>query len=130
MAKKDENNKVQTVPEDAKVETAQPPKDEPKKEEPKKEIWIVRAAKAVWTGGKKVKNAVNGFVHEHPYATAGLTAAAGVGGKMLFDHFIGDDSEDSAEAAQYLPEPQEEPFEIDFVPEDEAAESEVEANDE
>lgn len=93
-------------------------KDDEKKEE--KKFFLVRWGENIAGGVKKVKNAVNGFVHEHPYLTAGATGAIGFVGKMAWDHFTDSpDSTQTAETQTYLPQPEEEPsYEITFEPDE------------
>ena len=97
-----------------------------KEEEAKKEFALIRWAKAIGQGVANTAKAVNGFVHNHPYITAGITTAAGYGAKMAVDYFAGSDSEvETHESSEVLnlPEPEDEytlgmPEDVEEVTED------------
>lgn len=123
MANKEEIKKVEGAEEEAKKNTEEEKKDEEakkKEEEAKKEFALIRWAKAIGQGVANTAKAVNGFVHNHPYITAGITTAAGYGAKMAVDYFTGStDSEvETHESSEVLslPEPEDE-YALD-MPED------------
>lgn len=112
MANKEEIKKVEGTEEEAKKNTEEEKKDEEaKKKEANKEFALIRWAKAIGQGVANTAKAVNGFVHIHPYITAGITTAAGYGAKMAVDYFTGSDSEvETHESSEVLslPEPEDE----------------------
>ena len=119
---KEEIKKVEGAEEEAEKNTEEKKDDEAKKkeEEAKKEFALIRWAKAIGQGVANTAKAVNGFVHNHPYITAGITTAAGYGAKMAVDYFTGSDSEvethDESSEVLSLPEPEDE-YTLD-MPED------------
>lgn len=113
MANKDtENKKVEGTVEEAEKNTEEKKDEATKKKEADKEWAIIRWAKAIGQGVSNTAKAVNGFVHRHPYLTATVSAAAGYGGKMLVDHFTGNDSEEVYEPSEVLslPEPEDDEY--------------------
>lgn len=101
-------------------------KEETKTEETaNKEFWLIRGAKAVWHGAKSAGEAINGFVHKHPYVTAGLTTAAGYVIKIGVDLLNGGNSEDVSDETPRLELP--EPEEDDYV-EPEVDEPDIDIN--
>lgn len=119
MANKEEIKKVEGAEEEAKKDTEKKGEDAKKEEEAKKEFALIRWAKAIGQGVANTAKAVNGFVHKHPYITAGITTAAGYGAKMAVDYFTGSDSEmETHESSEVLslPEPEDE-YALD-MPED------------
>jgi len=85
------------------VEAEEKKSEETKTDEPKKKgNPITRFFKGCWNGAKKVGGAVNSFVHEHPYVTAGITTGAGYILKMGLDLLNGNSEEVSTETS--LPE--------------------------
>ena len=123
MAKDNENKKVVTEDETKEVKETDEKKgeDSKKEEEAKKEWAIIRWGRAIGKGVSSAFGAVNGFVKKHPYVTAGMSAAAGYGAKMLVDHFVGNDSDDSDDVPEVevpmLPEPEDE-YVLDMPEED------------
>lgn len=87
----------------------EPKKDEAKKSEAEKEFCLIRWAKAIGQVCSNTGKKVNGFVHRHPYLTAGIGGAIGYGAKFAVDYFTGNDS-DEAETCEVpqLPEAVEE----------------------
>ena len=134
MAKDNENKNIVTEDENKEAKEAETKKgeDSKKEEEAKKEWALIRWAKAIGHGVNSAFGAVNGFVKKHPYVTAGMSAAAGYGAKMLVDHFVGNDSDDSDDVPEVdvpmLPEPDDE-YVLDMPEEDmEATEENNNAN--
>lgn len=134
MANKEEIKKVEGAEEEAKKNTEEEKKDEEakkKEEEPKKEFALIRWAKAIGQGVANTAKAVNGFVHNHPYITAGITTAAGYGAKMAVDYFTGSDSEveETHESSEVLslPEPEDE-FDMPEDMEEEVTEDNTDTN--
>ena len=121
MANKEEIKKVEGAEEEAKKDTEKKGEDAKKEEEAKKEWAIIRWGRAIGQGVSKSFHAVNGFVKKHPYITAGMSAAAGYGAKMLVDHFVGGDSDETDTAPEVevpmLPEPEDE-YVLDMPEED------------
>lgn len=120
MANKEEIKKVEGAEEEAEKNTKDKKDDEAKKKEADKEFALIRWAKAIGQGVANTAKAVNGFVHNHPYITAGITTAAGYGAKMAVDYFTGSDSEvETHESSEVLslPEPEDE-YTLDDMPED------------
>lgn len=108
MAKNDTvETKVETAVEEAKNEETK--KEEVKKTEAEKEFCLIRWAKAIGQTCSKTCKAVNGFVHKHPYLTAGIGGAIGYGAKFAVDYFTGNESDEPEEIeVPQLPEAVEE----------------------
>lgn len=120
MAKDNESKNIVTEDENKEAETKKG-EDAKKEEEAKKEWAIIRWGRAIGQGVSKTFHSVNGFVKKHPYLTAGVSAAAGYGAKMLVDHFVGGDSDETDDVpeveAPMLPEPEDE-YVLDMPEED------------
>lgn len=119
---KEEIKKVEGAEEEAKNDTEKKGEDSKKEEEAKKEWAIIRWGRAIGQGVSKSFHAVNGFVKKHPYLTAGASAAAGYGAKMLVDRFLLNDSDDSDDVPEVevpmLPESAEDEYVLDMPEED------------
>lgn len=113
---------------ETKVETTEEAKnEETKKEEVKKtedkEFCIIRWAKAIGQACSKTGKAVNGFVHRHPYLTAGIGGAIGYGAKFAVDYFTGNESSEPEELeVPQLPEAVEEDTYVLDMPDEETYE--------
>ena len=98
--------KVETTEE---VKNEETKKEEVKKTEAEKEFCLIRWAKAIGQACSNTGKAVNGFVHKHPYLTAGIGGAIGYGAKFAVDYFTGNESPEPEEVeVPQLPEAVEE----------------------
>ena len=124
--KKSEEEELKAKAEGEEQEDEQDKNDEGDKDKSKpekKEFFLIRGAKKVWNGVKKVGSKVEEVVCDHPIAACLTSFGLGVGTMMLKEYLEGNDEDEEPEVLS-LPEP--ETVETEFVEEEQEPEESFE----